>query len=470
MGVSADSWKHTPEGAAAAAASMLETPPVVIGTPMETEAMTSNATAESEANAAADVKQLDLVFTMDCTGSMGSYIAAAKQNIESIVDKLAAQEKIDLRFGLVAYRDHPPQDQTYVTRTFAFCASVEEMRANLSTLSAQGGGDGPEAVEAGLKDTLEMPWRPAATKVCILIADAPPHGLGESNDGFPEGAPTGVDPLVVLDQMSVAGICIYAVGCQPALGTYRFATDFFIAAAERTNGQAVALGSAAKLADVIMGGAIEECDLQGLMAEMQQQVQQLGEAEPGLAEEEVQSRVCSAMQSKGLRTRQMRTAKLSSDFGGLVSAAPSLAAAKASLSAAAPPPPPRAAFGEERGMSLRRCRGGGGGSSFRGMGGLAATSPAYSPASAAYSAGGMPPPPPPPCAAPAMMFRSASMGECDMSEPVYRGLGAGAAPEEEEDVRLEEAEISLEQVKRMMGKAKKVGALGGSAMSATAAS
>ena len=33
-----------------------------------------------------------------------------------------------------------------------------------------------------------------------------------------------------------------------------------IAAAERTNGQAVALGSAARLADVILGGAIEEMD------------------------------------------------------------------------------------------------------------------------------------------------------------------------------------------------------------------
>ena len=59
---------------------------------MEAEATTSNATA--------GVQQLDLVFTMDCTGSM-EYIAAAKQNIETIVNKLAAQ-KIDLRFGLVA--------------------------------------------------------------------------------------------------------------------------------------------------------------------------------------------------------------------------------------------------------------------------------------------------------------------------------------------------------------------------------
>ena len=52
----------------------------------------------------------------------------------------------------------------------------------------------------------------------------------------------------------------------------------------------------------------------------------------------------------------------------------------------------------------------------------------------------------------------------------YKFVPETTTTEEEEDVRLEEAEISLEQVKRMMGKAKKVGALGGSALSATAAS
>ena len=38
---------------------------------------------------------------------------------------------------------------------------------------SEGGGDSPEAVEAGLKDTFDMPWRESGTKVCIHIADAP---------------------------------------------------------------------------------------------------------------------------------------------------------------------------------------------------------------------------------------------------------------------------------------------------------
>jgi hypothetical protein len=32
-----------------------------------------------------------------------------------------------------------------------------------------------------------MEWREKAVKIVILITDAPPHGLGEFLDGFPDG-------------------------------------------------------------------------------------------------------------------------------------------------------------------------------------------------------------------------------------------------------------------------------------------
>ena len=42
---------------------------------------------------------------------------------------------------------------------------------------AGGGGDGPEAVTSGLAASLtELEWRRAASKMVVLIADAPPHG------------------------------------------------------------------------------------------------------------------------------------------------------------------------------------------------------------------------------------------------------------------------------------------------------
>ena len=129
----------------------------------------------------------DLVFVQDCTGSQGSYISSATKNIELICNniyesgRLATRE--DLRIGLVAYRDHPPQDHTYVTKNFGFSSDISEVHKNLSTLYASGGGDGPEAVTAALAEALNMDWRPYASKMVVLIADAPPHGIGEYGDG-----------------------------------------------------------------------------------------------------------------------------------------------------------------------------------------------------------------------------------------------------------------------------------------------
>lgn len=55
------------------------------------------------------IYSLDLAFIMDCTGSMGSYIASATSNIRAIVEEIVISEKSDVRLALIEYRDHPPQ-------------------------------------------------------------------------------------------------------------------------------------------------------------------------------------------------------------------------------------------------------------------------------------------------------------------------------------------------------------------------
>ncbi len=49
------------------------------------------------------------------------------------------------------------------------------------------GGDQAEALTDALHQLLKLSWREEATKICVLIADAPPHGLGCRSDGFPDG-------------------------------------------------------------------------------------------------------------------------------------------------------------------------------------------------------------------------------------------------------------------------------------------
>merc|ERR1711988_353879 len=140
-------------------------------------------------------------------------------------------------------------------------------------MSASGGGDGPEAVTAALHDGLHnVAWRPNATKIAILIADAPPHGLEPSGDGFPNGDPDGRDPLEIAREMAANGITMYTVGCEPALGNYRFARDFMCNIAEITGGQAIALSSAELLADVIVNGSSEEIALTQLEREVEEEL------------------------------------------------------------------------------------------------------------------------------------------------------------------------------------------------------
>ncbi|KAI0373903.1 vWA-like protein [Pilatotrama ljubarskyi] len=223
-------------------------------------------------------KMLDLVFVQDCTGSQGSYIASATKNIEEICNhiyesgKLQARE--DLRIGLIAYRDHPPQDHTYVTKNFGFSSDVAQVHKHLSSLYASGGGDGPEAVTAALAEALQMDWRPNASKMVVLIADAPPHGIGEYGDGFDEGSPDGNDPLQIARTMAQQGITLFFVACEPALSGYSYATDFYQALTNITSGLMLPLTTADLLTHAIVGSVLENLDMERLVREVGQAVSQ----------------------------------------------------------------------------------------------------------------------------------------------------------------------------------------------------
>lgn len=221
---------------------------------------------------ASDHKMLDLVFVQDCTGSQGSYISSATKNIEEICasifesGRLSAPE--DLRIGLVAFRDHPPQDHTYIVKNFGFSSDISQVHKSLSSLYASGGGDGPEAVTAALVEALSMEWRPDATKMVVLIADAPPHGIGEYGDGFEDGSPDGYDPLQVARTMASRGITLFFVACEPALSGYSYATDFYKAITDITSGLMLPLTTADLLSHAIVGSVLENLDMERLVREV----------------------------------------------------------------------------------------------------------------------------------------------------------------------------------------------------------
>jgi Mg-chelatase subunit ChlD len=132
-------------------------------------------------------KRVEVVFVLDTTGSMGGLIAAAKEKIWSIASTLAqSQQTPEISMGLVAYRD---RGDAYVTQIVSLDRDLDSMYAKLMDFQADGGGDGPEAVNAALDDAINrMPWSqdPNTYKVVFLVGDAPPHMDYQGDKQYPE--------------------------------------------------------------------------------------------------------------------------------------------------------------------------------------------------------------------------------------------------------------------------------------------
>eukprot|EP01088_Endostelium_zonatum_P003312 TRINITY_DN14523_c0_g1_i1.p1 TRINITY_DN14523_c0_g1~~TRINITY_DN14523_c0_g1_i1.p1 ORF type:complete len:369 (+),score=90.66 TRINITY_DN14523_c0_g1_i1:102-1208(+) len=262
--------------------------------------------------------EIDLVFICDCTGSMGSFISAAQQSISSIIEKIQAAETRDVRFALISFRDHPPQDSSYITQIYPFTTSVKTAKANVSQMSASGGGDAPEAVGSAIHDALHLDYRKAATKIVVLVADAPPHGLGKhsSGDGFPEGDPTGNDLMADVWKMYEEGIIVYSVGCSIIVNS-PFAREFYQAVSKVTGGRYVSLNNAEILAGIIVGGAEEEVGLEKIGEEVETERKKVEEEmrEKGekVEEEEVCGRVWERLQTKGVKIDTLQVDETEAD-------------------------------------------------------------------------------------------------------------------------------------------------------------
>ncbi|HEU0035153.1 MAG TPA: VWA domain-containing protein [Kofleriaceae bacterium] len=121
--------------------------------------------------------QIDVVFAVDTTGSMGGLLQGAKQTVWSIASHIRKTDpNADLRIGLVAYRDVGDE---YVTRPFQLSGDLDAVFAELSTYQPAGGGDTPEDVDAAIDDGLKMQWRKGAKKLMFVVGDAPPASRGE---------------------------------------------------------------------------------------------------------------------------------------------------------------------------------------------------------------------------------------------------------------------------------------------------
>jgi hypothetical protein len=120
-------------------------------------------------------EKVDIMFVVDATGSMGDEIAYLKVELNDIISKVKKSHKdLDVNLGSVFYRD---KTDAYLTRKTPLSNDISKTIDFIAKQQAGGGGDFPEAVDAGLDVAInKIEWsKGARARLLFLVLDAPPH-------------------------------------------------------------------------------------------------------------------------------------------------------------------------------------------------------------------------------------------------------------------------------------------------------
>ncbi len=248
--------------------------------------------------------ELDLVFLIDATGSMGPHIAEVRSRLLDLIDVLRASPLCrSLRLGVVSYRDHPPQERTYVTRVTALSTDLDAVRNEVLKITAGGGGDGPEAVTDGLFDVVRLDWRPGAARAVAWFGDAPPHGVEPTGDEFASGCPCGNHWFTQAESLREMGIAVFAIGCLPTLRSYVGAEAMYRQVARTTRGMFIPLREANLLVPLIAGAAESALDGQRIDAYLEALLAAQGQRLHGIDLDERVRWITERFRAEGLRAR-----------------------------------------------------------------------------------------------------------------------------------------------------------------------
>jgi Mg-chelatase subunit ChlD len=171
---------------------------------------------------------VEVVFCLDTTGSMGGLIEGAKQKIWSISNQIANGKPVpELKIGLVAFRDRGDE---YVTRVFDLSDDLDAIHGHLKTFVAAGGGDTPESVNQALDDAVnKVKWSTdnKTLRIIFLVGDAPPHMDYKDDVKYPETCKKACEKGIIINTIQCGNdaectkywkdICLKAEGSYVAI-------------------------------------------------------------------------------------------------------------------------------------------------------------------------------------------------------------------------------------------------------------
>ena len=200
------------------------------------------------------VVTLDVEIAIDTTGSMSSSITQAQADAKGLVTDIRARYP-SAAFAVVQFRDLGDTPEYQVMQ--AMTSDATAIDAAIDGLTADGGGDAPEAhnlvFQNALDPTNPIGWRAGARRILVDISDAEPHGAGTA--GFKGCVDTSADPhspplntATVLTNLKAAKVTLLMVR-QAATATATLECYQSLAAAGYRGGAAKNGGD--KLIDVV---------------------------------------------------------------------------------------------------------------------------------------------------------------------------------------------------------------------------
>jgi hypothetical protein len=183
------------------------------------------------------ISGFDLAFVFDTTGSMGDDIDSAKSAATEIAQRWVLMP--NGRVGLVQYRD---QGDSFVSRLeLGLTNDPSAFQAAVDSLTADEGGDYEESLLTALMTALDgMDWRDGASKVIVVITDAP------GKDPEPETGLT-MAQVIMHAVFDIDPVAIYGINTagEPDV------TDFLGRLASGTSAQVLVPGPDVSLADAL---------------------------------------------------------------------------------------------------------------------------------------------------------------------------------------------------------------------------
>lgn len=122
-----------------------------------------------------EFKNVDIMFIIDATGSMGDEIEYLKDEFVDVIKKIQTKNKnLNINTGSVFYRD---KGDAYLTKISPLTSDYDSVSNFIKNQYADGGGDYPEAIPEALEEAFTNGnWRDTTlAKIAFLVLDAPCH-------------------------------------------------------------------------------------------------------------------------------------------------------------------------------------------------------------------------------------------------------------------------------------------------------